>query len=156
MAYTTPITDRDAADIAAQNSKAFWNVADWTRVYDNSSATNTHINSEFGASIPFYACTTPTNTTIPTVADFNEFLANIERIRVWVVANVVYYPSALDTGIEDSYTAGQSETSPNYTNANRWESHLDLMYNLVLDSYSVISQDSDFVTSQSGDFLVSQ
>ena len=130
MAYTTPITDRDAADIAAQNSKAFWNVADFTRVYDNAVAVNAHLLSEFGAVIAFTTISTPTTTTIDTITRLNNFTGNIELMRAWVVANTAFYPAALDTEIIDDWAAGQSEAAPNYINANRWESHLDLMYNL--------------------------
>ncbi len=156
MTYTTPITDRDAADIAAQNSKAFWNVADWVRVYGNSLETNTHLNSEFSTSISFDAISAVVNTDIPTIAEINEFLANIERMRAWVVDNTVFYPAALDTEIKDDYTAGQSETAPSYINVNRWESHIDLMYNLTLDNYYLATQNNDFIVTQGDDYLITQ
>ena len=88
MAYTTPITDRDYADILAQNSKAFFNVADWTRIYNNADHVNDQVNSYYGSSVAFTAVSSPTDDDISTIADFNTLLGNIEALRVWVAANV--------------------------------------------------------------------
>ena len=156
MAWTTPITDRTAADIAAQNSKAFWNVADWTRVYNNARETNAKLASEFGASITLDTLATPTTTTIQNITEMNVIPKNIELMRSWVVNNTVFYPAELDTEIKDDYSAGQSETAPNYVNVNRWENHLYLMYNLTYDYTYIITQDDDFVVSQDDDYLVMQ
>ncbi len=127
MAYTTPITDRDYADILAQNSKAFFNVADWTRIYNNADHVNDQVNSYYGSSVAFTAVSSPTDDDISTIADFNTLLGNIEVLRAWVVANVSYSPSELDTEIKDDWVAGQGEVSPNWQNVNRWENHIDIM-----------------------------
>ncbi|RUM43299.1 MAG: hypothetical protein DSY80_05850 [Desulfocapsa sp.] len=156
MAWITPITDRSAADIAAQNSKAFWNVADWVRVYNNAQETNAKLASEFGASITLDTLATPTTTTIQNITEMNVIPKNIELMRSWVVNNTVFYPAELDTEIKDDYSAGQSETAPNYVNVNRWENHLYLMYNLTYDYTYIITQDDDFVVSQDDDYLVMQ
>jgi len=39
MSYTTAVKDRTLADIAARNSKAYFNVADWTRIKNNEQVT---------------------------------------------------------------------------------------------------------------------
>jgi hypothetical protein len=136
MAYVTAITDRDLADIAALNSKAYWNVADWTRVYGNSLEANTALTAALGVSISFDTQATPTTASIPTIAEINEFTANIERMRLWLAT---YAPIADSDFIEikDDWAAGQSETAPNYIQVNSWEKVLDLIYQIYKSPYSV-------------------
>ena len=156
MAYVTAITDRTQSDIALQNSKAYFNVADWVRIYGNSQEVKSHLISEFGASIVLLALTSPSTATIPDTTNTNKLLANIEVLRVWVVSNLGFYPTELDTEIVDDYSAGQNETSPNFSDVNRWENHLDLMYNLTLDGYYMATQNNDFVVTQNDNYLIPQ
>jgi hypothetical protein len=130
MSYITPVTDRTALDIATLTSKAFWNVADWERVYGNSQLINSLASIMIDENIAFDILTTPTITTIPVVEDFNTFLANIERIRV--AANSVFpvgvYIPGTSTEIKDDYEAGPQGASPKYTDTNLWESTLDAIW----------------------------
>lgn len=127
MAYVTPvITDRTATDIANKTSKAYWNVADWIRVYGNSEVTNSLTEIMLNTPIQFDLLTAPTTTTIPTVADFNTFLANIERTRVAVQSESI---PGTGSEIKDDWAAGASESAPTYINANLWESTIDAIWN---------------------------
>lgn len=128
MSYVTPVTDRSATDIANQTSKAFWNVADFERVYGNSLLVHSLIVIYAGAtSLIFNQLAMPTITTIPTVADFNTFLANIERARQAFVDDEAVIPG-VTTEIKDDYTGGAQGTSPKFTDANLWESTLDAIW----------------------------
>jgi hypothetical protein len=117
MAYVTAVTNRTAA--------SFWNVADWARVYGNSQLVSALAEIELGSPIAFTSLTAPTITTIPAVADFNLFLANIENIRVAVVGESI--PGTL-IAIKDDWEAGPDKTSLSYGHANLWESTLDAIW----------------------------
>lgn len=136
MAYTTPITDRTQADIAARNSKAFFNVVDWIRIYGNSSETNTVLTAALGAMASFVTISAVVNTDIPTVAEINIFLANIERMRYALkdssVANDVDFIE-----IKDDYVEGQNKIAPNFINVNSWEKVIDIIYQLFKAPYTV-------------------
>ena len=135
MAYTTPITDRGLADITAQNSKAFFNVADWTRVYGNSLEVNTLLATNI-YTLSFDTLTTPTTANIPTVSEINTMLSNIERMRLWASIYLSdYITDPLFVEIKDDWLAGQSNTAPNYINVNSWEKVLDLL-NDYLDPFT--------------------
>jgi hypothetical protein len=123
MAYVTPVTDRTSADIAARNSKAFMNVVDWTRIYNNSQLVNSLAAIMLGTGITFDVIALPTITTIPSVTNLNLLTGNIERIRVAVAAVL---PSL--TEIKDDYIAGAGEVAPRYTDVNLWESTLDAVW----------------------------
>lgn len=125
MSYVTPITDRTAADIAALNSKAYWNVADWTRVYGNSQLVNSLAAIMLDDVIAFTLLSTPTTTTIPSVTDFNNFLTNIETVRLAVAGEAI---SGTTTSIKDDYVAGVGQEAPDYIDANLWESTLDAIW----------------------------
>jgi hypothetical protein len=123
MAYVTPVTDRTSADIAARNSKAFMNVADWSRIYSNSQLVNSLAAIMLDTGIVFNILSTPTITTIPNVTDLNTLTGNIERVRVAVIAVL---PTL--TEIKDDYEAGPDKTAPKYTDVNLWESVLDAVW----------------------------
>lgn len=123
MAYITPVTDRAPADIVALNSKAYWNVADWERVYNNSYLTSALASIMLDTPIAFTLLTAPTIATIPAVADFNTLLTNIENARIAMIALL----PAL-TEIKDNWQAGANVQVPNYTHANQWETTIDAIW----------------------------
>lgn len=124
--YLTPITDRSQADIDALTSKAFFNVADWLRIYSNAQVAKALVEYLTDhLTIPFTAVTTPTTATIPSVNDLNALLANINRIRV--ESGLPDIPG-LDT-LNEAWLAGNNAASPDYTDANEWERVIDIIYN---------------------------
>jgi len=125
MAYVTAVTDRDAADIVARNSKAFWNVADWTRVYNNTLLVYSLIEAHGSIFTPTLL-SSPVITTIPSVTDFNLFLANIENIRAAVSGEPI---SGISIAIKTDWIAGPGQPAPKYSDANLWESTLDAIWN---------------------------
>ena len=137
MAYVTAITDRDQADITAQNSKAFFNVADWVRVYGNSLEVNTLLTSNIYP-VDFDTLSTPITSDIPSADDthpINTMLANIERMRLWASIYLSSYITDSDfVEIKDDWLSGQSNPAPNFTHVNSWEKVLDIL-NDYLDSY---------------------
>jgi len=129
MAYTTPITDRDTADILAQNSKAFLNVSDWTRIYNNAVAVH-DLFTALTIWITFNTLALPTTVTVPKKTTFlNLLLANIERMRLWVATNA---PGEITDSsfveIKDDWDEGFLAAAPNFTHVNSWEQVLDLMH----------------------------
>ncbi|MBK8467725.1 MAG: hypothetical protein IPL32_18075 [Chloracidobacterium sp.] len=127
MTYITPITDRSENDIKSRTAKAFFNVADWQRIYNNAQVTKTLVDLIQGGSILFDTLPSITITTIPTVTELNTLLANIERIRV--EANLPAIPGL--TSIFAEWGEGVGSESPDYLDVNEWEQVLDLIYNLV-------------------------
>ncbi|MBT6322568.1 MAG: hypothetical protein HOJ31_10330 [Anaerolineae bacterium] len=136
MAYTAPITDRTIADILAENSKAFFNVADWVRVYGNSSEVNTALTTALGITISFDTITAKTTKDIDTASQLNALLANIERMRLWLAT---YAPIADNDFIEikDSWLGGFDNPSPDYTHVNTWEKVMDIIYQIYKSPYTV-------------------
>lgn len=126
MRYTEPIKDRTATDITNKTAKAFFNIADWQRIYNNTQITKALVDFLLSINVTFDTLTTPTITTIPTVAQLNTLLANIERIRLAVEPTV--------TGlsiIKDDWEYGFGKESPDYLNVNDWENVLDVIYNTI-------------------------
>jgi len=125
MPYVTPVTDRTFADLAAQNSKAFMNVADWDRIYGNSVIVHTLFESTFFP-IEFNTIAAISITTQPSASMFNIMLANIERMRWWIVnylssASTLYY-------IKHDWRDGKDAQAFNFNDVNLWESTIDAMY----------------------------
>lgn len=130
MTYTPPVYDRTALDITNLTAKAFFNVADWVRVYNNALVVNELVEFLLSINITFDTVTTPTITTIPTVTQLNTLLANIERIRVAACLPAI-------TGLTEvtaAWVAGNAEDSPTYLDANTWERVLDVIYNSIAAS----------------------
>lgn len=127
MAYVTPVLDRQLSDITGRTAKAFINVADWERIYGNAQEVNALVVSTFGKAVAFDTLTAPTIDTIPTVAEFNVLLANIERIRL--NSNLPAITGLVE--IKYDWIAGSNEDSPDYLTANSWEQVLDIVYNAV-------------------------
>ena len=129
MAYVTAITDRDQADIETGNSKAYFNVADWERIYGNTQDVNTEVFKDFAA---FTSLSTPTTATIPTAANLNTLLANIEWMRLGIATNfpALVASEPLFVEIKDDWTAGQSNTAPTFLAVNSWEKVLDILHGL--------------------------
>ena len=128
--YQTPVTDRTADDIVNQTAKAFFNVSDWLRIYNNTQVVNALVEFLLDIDIAFDALSTPTITTIPTVAQLNTLLLNIERIRL-----ASGFP-AIDglTEIVTSWADGTSADAPTYIEANQWEQVLDTIYRSIARS----------------------
>ena len=126
MRYTTPITDRTAADVTNKTSKVYFNIADWLRVYNNTQVTKALVDFLLSTSVTFDTLSTPTTETIPTITEFNTLLANIERIRLAAEPTVTGLSE-----IKDDWTAGPGAPSPDYLNANDWENVLDVIYNTI-------------------------
>jgi hypothetical protein len=125
MAYTTPITDRTLADVQAHNAKGYFNVADWQRIYGNSQLVNSLVAIRIDTPITFALLTTPTITTIPSVTEFNIFLANIEEIRLNVDGEPI---PGIAIPIKCDWVAGVGQRAPDYSQANLWEKMLDAIW----------------------------
>lgn len=123
MAYTTAVTDRTQTDITNRTSKAFLNVADWTRIYTNAQLTASYGELVKGSYIVFTPIAPATTTTWPSVTDLNTLLANINRIRTAFLTNL---PSL--TAVKEDWTAGQGSIAPNYTHVNQWEANVDAVW----------------------------
>ena len=123
MAYVTPIKDRVLSDATTPTSKGLWNVADWTRVYNNAQLVNSLIIIELGTPVAFTLIALPTITTIPSVTTHNTLLSNIETMRAAMVALI---PSLVI--VKYDWVAGNAEDAPDYTDANLWETTIDAIW----------------------------
>jgi hypothetical protein len=137
MKYIEPIYDRTADDIANRTVKAFFNVADWQRIYNNAQVTRLLVEYLRGATITFDAVTEPTVMSIADATALNTLLANIERIRL---------ASGLDTisgvtEVASDWAVGVNTDSPDYLDVNQWEQVLHIIFNLIapLTEYVIYS-----------------
>ena len=126
MRYTEPITDRTQTDVTNKTSKAYFNIADWLRVYNNTQVTKALVDFLLSTSVTFDTLSTPTTETIPTITELNTLLANIERIRLAAEPTVTGLSE-----IKDDWVAGAGYPSPDYQNVNDWENVLDVIYNTI-------------------------
>ena len=134
MTYTTPVYDRTQADITAQNSKAYLNVADWIRIYDNAEWVNDLFLSAIGIDINFDTQADPTTSTVPDKTDWlNLLTGNIEVMRLWAYHYLGSYifPDSLFVEIKDDWLDGYENNAPNFSHANSWEYVLDVLYNIL-------------------------
>lgn len=129
MAWVTPITDRGPTDVSSPTpaGKGYFNVADWTRIDGNVAVIKAMLDAADYLDIPLYSLTLPDITTIPDVTDINEFVENIERVRI---------SSCLPLGIglvmlNYAYIGGANAIVPNYETVNDWENNLLLIYTAI-------------------------
>ena len=124
MRYTEPITDRAQSDIDNLTVKAFFNVADWQRIYNNAQVAKALLDFLFSINITFDTVTEPTIITIPTVTQLNTLLANIDRLRI--ESNL---PAITELNeIASDWKEGSGAPSPDYLDANEWEQVIDLIF----------------------------
>lgn len=128
MSYTTAVKDRTLADIAARNSKAFFNVADWTRIKNNEQVTRNLAEILLSISVSATLISDVTTASIPTVSTLNALLTNIENLRLAVAGESI---PGTDTEIKDDWGSGLSSTSPTWQDANLWESTIDAIWDYI-------------------------
>ena len=127
MSYTTAVTDRTAADVAAKNTKAYFNVADWSRIYRNAQLVNSLVEISVGAPNSFPVITAPTITSVPSLTDFNALLLSIENFRTASAPIEAVAPTA----IKYDWIAGVGQPAPKYTDVNLWESTIDAIWDYL-------------------------
>lgn len=117
MSYQTPKTDWMPTD--------YFNIVDWTRIYENSLLVHELMVIDVGT-FQFDILAAPTVNTIPNITNLNLFIGNIERMRFVMDDNLV---PGFETEIKDDYIAGAGQVAPKYSDANLWESVIDLIWN---------------------------
>jgi len=147
MSYTTPVTDRTAADIAAKTSKGYFNVIDWTRIYDNTSVLSSML-AALGVSTTLTTIAYPTVTTIPSVTDFNNLIGNIKNVQAIVEAFLVS-PTGLAT-LKSDWLAGANQPTFNYTHVNSWEQNISILYQFISTLAVLRKPRSGITTSGAG------
>jgi len=162
MAWVTPVTDRTLSDILNKETKGYFNKADWTRIYDNSDVLNDLIDSKFSETITFDTVVVPNIDGAPNsiLALLNTTLANVERMRVELLAS---FPFVLITGaveVVDDWEAGDLKVVPDYTDVNEWEETLGIMYDAVTDAslveINIVDESDNLIVDESGNFLISE
>jgi hypothetical protein len=127
MKYINPIFDRTADDVTNKTAKAYFNLVDWLRVYNNAEVINIIISFLLRMDITFNAVGTPSIATIPSVTDLNTLLANIERIRA--TRNLPEITGLAE--IKANWGSGSASISPDYLDANFWEFAIDKLLDAV-------------------------
>jgi hypothetical protein len=121
--YLDPITDRSATDIAAKTAKAFFNVADWARIYGNAQVAKVLIETLNAVEITFTAIAEPTIASMARASAINTLCANIENIRAGTSLPEI-------VGIIDLKTdwgTGPTSAAPYYITVNQWEAMIDAL-----------------------------
>jgi len=127
MAWSTPIIDRAQSDIDSRTSKGFFNVVDWTRIYDNEVYLHDFLVA-WGYDHPnLYTLTAPNYWTIPTVVLINQLIDNIN-----ILESVSYLPTGLGlVHLKHDYKGGANQIAPNFTIVNGWENKLKILYDAL-------------------------
>lgn len=147
MPYTTPVTDRALSDITGLTTKGYFNVADWTRIYDNVSAINTTL-AAVGYSATFTTISTPTITTIPSATNFNTLIQNIKNIQA-IVESFLNTPAGLAV-LKADWVVGAGEQIFNYLHVNSWEQNILILYTFINTLNKTRSPRSGITTSGVG------
>lgn len=122
------IYDRTAADILARTAKAFFNVADWVRIYGNTEQVNAFVRLMTGLDVALTPLTAPVATSFPDVSEINSLIENIDRLRA-----AVPLPSGLGlVALKHDYVAGPGAEAPDYEDVNDWERDLLLVRDLLV------------------------
>jgi hypothetical protein len=135
MSWTTPIYDRSATDILNRTSKAFFNVVDWMRVYNNCIEIRTLFDTLGYRSCTLNVIAEPTTVTIPTPADFNKLVENVVMLQ-----DVASFPETVGlVTLKYDYTGGSNADAPNYQDINSIEENTYLLYTMVqtISDYAV-------------------
>lgn len=123
MSFTNPIMDRSATDITNRTAKAFFNVADWVRIYNNAQAAQALIQALNEISISFTTVSAPTTLSMAQAAAINTLCQNIENIRAG--SGLPAIPGIAE--LETAWATGQRATSPNYITVNQWEETIETL-----------------------------
>lgn len=136
MPYVAAIFDRTQTDIDTRTSKAFFNVATWDRIEDNSVWVHDELVSAFGVVVVFTGTTSaPAITSIPDVDDFNRLLENIEQLRQ---AALSVMPALTASAVTHDWVAGVSQNAPDYTDVNHWEEVIDIIHQTYLSYINLV------------------
>lgn len=128
MSYTTPVTDRTLSDITGMTTKGYFNVADWSRIYDNTLVLSTML-AAIGQPSTFTTISTVTTSSIPGVTDFNNLIGNIKNVQS-IVEGFLVSPTGLET-LKSDWLAGASEPTFNYVHVNSWEQNISILYQFI-------------------------
>jgi len=137
MAWSTPVTDRTLQDVTLGTEKAFINVVDLNRILENTDVVYDLFVSELGITL-LYAPLSPLvkdRGYIPSKADLNAMLGNIENMRAWGRNYLWKYlqPDPGFVAIDHAWNDGKTAAAPDYTDANTWEHVLLSLYTILSD-----------------------
>lgn len=161
MTYTIPVTDRAQSDVAAQNSKAYLNTSDWTRIYDNALYVNGMFFDILYIPITFDTISAPTTATVTTKTMLNTLLANIERMRLYAATHYsAHITDPLFVEIKDDWDEGHTASAPDFTHVNSWEKVLDIMYHAIGDAVftetNIVDESGNPIIDESGNNLTAE
>jgi hypothetical protein len=127
MKYLEPVIDRSAEDITNRTVKAFFNVADWQRIYNNTSVTRLLVEFLRDVTIIQDALVSVTTATVVDASALNALLLNIERIRL--ESELMFMPGMDE--VASDWGVGTGVDSPDYLDVNHWEEVLDIIFNML-------------------------
>lgn len=122
LSYISSVTNRSLNDIIVRNTRAFFNVADWVRIDNNTRYAREMVLDIKGGIIPRIELNTPTRETKPTAANINA-----------LVQNIIYVQEAADVPSADYYTLfanyedGADKPAPDYIAVNSWEKVIEII-----------------------------
>jgi hypothetical protein len=123
MAWTSPVTNRAESDVINKTAKGYFNVADWTRIRDNSAFIMTFLNFALGTSLTPAGISAPSTATVPTNVYVNGMIQDIA---------IVYIAAGFLTANAPRYDwPGNGPAAPSWVDANQWEQALLDVYNKV-------------------------
>lgn len=114
--WREPVTDRTLSDIINRTSKAFMNIADWTRIRDNLISTKDLIVSMLGLTPSLNEISTPTTTQWVHATETNDMAENINAL-----IEITDLPTAWIAPVDADYVDGSGGKTPDYNDINLWE-----------------------------------
>ena len=138
MTYVTPVTDRVLSDVLNRTAKGYFNIADWSRIYNNSAHINDMAELATGGTIAFTTLTTPSVTTIPTPASINSLIENIDNVRAAVDYSTV---NAL-TALKHDWAA--DAPTFDWKTVNDWERYISAIYNALVAAQTEVITNGSF------------
>lgn len=126
--WREPVYDRTATDVANRVAKAFFNVTDWLRVYENTIQDQGVLNALMAQEVVLTDLANPTMYQLVDVDEINSLVANIDLLREYTAVNI-------STGLiplPHDYLAGPGATAPSYLTVNDWEQDLLLIREILV------------------------
>jgi hypothetical protein len=123
MKPINPVTDRTIADINNRTAKAFFNIADFLRIYGNEQWVRDIQAVLQGEAAALNSLDTPTITSMASADAINALIENIELLRA--AAPVVV--DGLEIVLKYNWLKGLNAAAPDFEDANAWERKLDIL-----------------------------
>jgi len=128
MPWIDAVYGRTQEDITNLTSKAFFNVVDWVRIENNTVYVRAVLNVLRSLNIEYNVVSEPDISTIPSADDINQFVDNIEHLRIIASLPV----SSGIVVLKTDWLGVTSAPTVDFEVVNDWERNLQIIKNLTI------------------------